>query len=138
MNLNEFAAGARKAIFDDLANGREPSQGAFDAHLLAEARAKGSPQVGTTRYEPDAVHFEFVYSERGASATIVTVSVAPPERIVFLPVPEWVIESIWQGDVSGSFHFESDAQRLLAALSSELEAEANAKWFQPQAPKRRE
>jgi len=55
-----------------------------------------------------------------------------------LPVPEWVVESIWQGDVAGSFHFERDAKRLLASFEQELEPDDNQKYFGPQMAKRRE
>ena len=57
---------------------------------------------------------------------------------MFLPVPDWVIESIWQGEISGSYHFESDAKALVEAFQAELSAENNPKWFLPQAAKRRE
>ncbi len=138
MTLNEFAAGIRRTIFDELRDGREPSQGSFDAATLKAGKVKGTPQVGTTRYEPSAIHLEFIFPDPTSSATILTVTVAPPERIVFLPVPEWVIESIWQGDVDGSYHFESDAKRLLEGLAKETEPEANLKWFGPRQAKRRE
>lgn len=81
---------------------------------------------------------EFIYSDPASSAMILTVTLEPPERIVFLPVPDWVVESIWQGEVTGSAHFESDAIRLVQAFEQELREEANARWFEPQPPKRRE
>ena len=138
MPLNEYAAQLRRRLFDDLKSGTAPSSGKYDESLLKEGRAKGEPQVGTTRYEPGAIHFEFVYPDRAGSTLILTVSVDPPERIVFLPVPDWVVESIWQGDIDGSYHFESDAKTLMESLRGELEPEANAKWFGPRQPKRRE
>lgn len=138
MTLNAYAAKLRLSLFDDLKAGRAPSLGDFDALLLAEARTKGSPLVGTTRYSPDALWFEFIFSDPTSSAVIVTVRVDSPERIVFLPVPSWVIETIWQGDVDGSYHFESHAQEHLAELAREIEPEPNLKWFGPRPPKRRE
>lgn len=138
MTLNAYAAKVRLNLFDDLKSGREPSVGQCDTGLLAEARVKGTPQVGTTRYTPDAIYFEFIYSDPTSTAIIVTVKVDAPERIVFLPVPQWVIETIWQGDIDGSYHFESDARRLLADFEGGLEPSANLKWFGPRAPKRRE
>lgn len=138
MTLNAYAAKLRLSLFDDLKAGRDPSAGEFDSGLLAEARAKGAPQVGTTRYTPDAIWQEFIFSDPSSSAIIVTVRVPAPERIVFLPVPSWVIETIWQGDVDGSFHFASHARELLAELDRETEPQANLKWFGPRPPKRRE
>jgi hypothetical protein len=138
MSLNQYAAEHRLAIFEELRGGREPSQGRFDAAIFKEARSKGAPQMGTTRYAPDAIVFEFIYPDPLSTAMILTVSIQPPERIVFLPVPSWVVENIWQGDIAGTYHFESDAQRLVEDLRSELAPEANLKWFGPQPAKRRE
>lgn len=138
MGLNQYAAETRLAIFADLKAGKEPSLGAFDASLLREAKTKGTPLVGTTRYEPDRIHFEFIYPDPKSTATIVTVTLESPERIIMLPVPEWVVESIWQGEISGSYHFESDAKRLVEAYLLQLEAPSNQKWFGPQPAKRRE
>jgi len=136
--LNTYAAQAKRALLDDLLAGRDPSQGTFDPALLKEARTKGQPQMGTTRFEPDALILEFIFPETAGGTVVFPVRLASPERIVFLPVPSWVIENIWQGDVAGSYHFESDAQRLLAEFEAELGPEANQKWFTPQAAKRRE
>lgn len=138
MTLNVYAAERRRAVFDALRAGQDPPFGSFDADALREARMKGVPQVGATRYEPNAVHFEFIFPDPSSTSAIVTVTIEPPERIVFLPVPEWVIENIWQGDIDGSYQFESQAQMHLAALAKELEPESNLKWFGPRQPKRRE
>lgn len=138
MTLNQFAAERRLAIFEDLRAGLEPREGSFDSTLLKEARAKGAPQMGTTRYLPHEIAFEFIYPDPHSTATILAVRLAPPERIVFLPVPTWVVENIWQGDIAGTHHFESDAIRLLRELEDELTAEGNLKWFEKQAAKRRE
>ncbi|MCC7434051.1 MAG: hypothetical protein IT363_05150 [Methanoregulaceae archaeon] len=138
MTLNAYAAKVRLSLFDDLKAGRDPGSGSWDATQLAEARAKGSPQVGTTRYTPDALWFEFIYSGPTSTPIIVTVKVPAPERIVFLPVPDWVIETIWQGDIDGSYHFESHARSLVQQFADVLEPHANLVWFGPRAPKRRE
>lgn len=126
------------AIFEELKAGLAPSKGSFDPTVLKEARAKTGPQVGTTRYEPSCIHFEYIYSDPKTTASIVTVTVESPERIVFLPVPEWVIESIWQGEISGSYHFESDSRRLVEGFKSQLEPDRNLLLFGPQPAKRRE
>jgi len=94
--------------------------------------------MGTTRYEPNAIHFEFIYPDSKSSSTVLTVTLEPPERIVFLPVPDWVVENIWQGSIAGTHHFESEAQRLVDEFKADLMPGPNGKWFEPQAPKRRE
>jgi hypothetical protein len=137
MSLNQYAAECRLAIFDDLKHGREP-QGNFDPIHLKEARMKGSPQMGTTRYEPHLIAFEFIYPDPTSTALVLTVTIEPPERIVFMPVPSWVVENIWQGDIAGTHHFESDARRLIGELDAELAPGVNEKWFGPQLAKRRE
>jgi hypothetical protein len=138
MTLNAYAAAKRLAIFDELKQGLPPSEGAFDQAVLADGKVKGDPQMGSTRYEADAIFVEFIYPDPKTTSTILTVRLTPPERIVFLPVPSWVVENIWQGDIAGTFHFESDARRLYGELGAELEPEANLKWFGPQMAKRRE
>lgn len=138
MTLNAYAAERRLALLEDLRAGRDPSEGSFDVATLEEGRAKGEPQLGATRFEPDAIWLEFIFPDPQRSATVLTIRLDPPERIVFLPVPEWVVESIWQGDVAGSYQFESRARELVANFVTELEPGANRKWFDPQPPKRRE
>ena len=60
--------------------------------------------------------------------------VDPPERIVRMPVPEWVVESVWQGEVDGSYHFESHAYALLEAFTASLDPEENARRFKGRMP----
>lgn len=138
MKLNTYAADIRLQIFDELKSGGSPTVGEFDAAVLEEGKKKGATQMGTTRFEPNAIVYEFLYSAANVAATVFTVRVASPERIVFLPVPEWVVESIWQGEIDGSFHFESEAMALLSRFSEELDPVANAKWFEKRMAKRRE
>lgn len=138
MNLNAYVAAKRLAIFDELKGGLAPSEGTYDEAALAEGRVKGQPQMGATRYEPRAIFVEFIYPDPQTTSTILTIKLDPPERIVFLPVPSWVVESIWQGEIAGSFHFESDAMRLVDEFKTELTEEGNPKWFGPQMAKRRE
>ncbi len=113
------------------------SSGRFDEALFREAKDKGQPQMGATRFTARTVIHEFIYTMPGKSL-VFSVEVDSPERIVFLPVPEWVIENIWQGSIDGSFHFERDAQRLVEDLQRETTETQNEKWFGPQAAKRRE
>jgi hypothetical protein len=130
MNLNEYAATARLKILSELQAGLSPSQGTYSEERLKDARSKGrSPQMGTTRYEPNAIHFEFIYQDPQGAPVVLSVHLDAPERIVFMPVPSWVLESIWQGDISGSPHFESDANRLLEEFRELLTPETNAELF---------
>jgi hypothetical protein len=138
MGLNQFVAERRRRIFDDLRAGRTPSEGAFDEAILREARAKGEPQMGSARLAPHTIELEFIYPDPRGASTVVVVRLDPPERIVFMPVPSWVVESIWQGEIAGSHHFESDARALLRAFEAQLEPEANATLFGRQEPTRRE
>ncbi|MBX3120151.1 MAG: hypothetical protein KF784_13885 [Fimbriimonadaceae bacterium] len=138
MPLNAYAAEKRLMIFEQLKQGLPPSEGEFDEQTFLDAKVKGLPQMGTTRYEPQAIYLEFIYPDPQGGSAIVTVKLDAPERIIFLPVPEWVIESIWQGDIDGSYHFESDAQALVAKFEAELTADGNEKWFGKQMAKRRE
>jgi hypothetical protein len=138
MQLNAYAAQKRLALFEEIRNGQNPSEGTFDEAVLREGRTKGQPQVGSTRYEPYAIILEFIFHDPRGATVIFPVRLEVPERIVFLPVPNWVVENIWQGDIDGMYHFESEARRLLALFSEELEPEKNAVWFGPRAAKRRE
>lgn len=138
MALNGFVAEKRGHLFGELLAGKTPSEGDFDPAVHAEGKAKGSPQLGATRFEPDAVVFEFIYPAEAGTSTILSVKIAAPERIVFLPVPPWVVESIWQGEVDGSYYFESEARQVLADFAQQLEEVANRRWFGPRSPKRRE
>ena len=138
MNLNAFAAERRLFFFEELKRGWPPTDADFDEAVFKEGKVKGQPQMGTTRYEPHSIIFEFIYPDAQTTATVLSVRIKSPERIVFLPVPEWVIETIWQGDIDGSFHFESEAKKLVAGLQSELEPGANEKWFGKREPVRRE
>lgn len=129
MRLNQYVAEKRLAIFDDLKKGLAPREGTYDEHLLADAKVKSQPQLGSTRYEPQAIHIEFIYPDAATSASVLTVSLSSPERIVFMPVPGWVVESIWQGEIDGSYHFESEAMTLLQEFERQLSPERNPELF---------
>lgn len=134
MILGAFAAESRLAILEALKAGLEPPTGEFDPELLKEARTKGAPQLGTTVFYPDRIVLEYIFPDPQRAATVLSVTVAAPERIVFMPVPEWVVESIWQGEVNGSYHFESHAAELLQRFADQLGAEANAEVFAGKRP----
>lgn len=138
MSLNEFVAERKRAIHAALLAGEPPPEGEFDEQVFLAGKEKGEPQVGAARFSAASIALEFIYPEAGGVATVLTVTLPSPERIVHMPIPGWVVESVWQGEVAGSFHFESDAHRLLADFAAELEFKANAKWFEPARPKHRE
>lgn len=137
-NLSSYVGRLKRELWEDIKSNREPRVGEFDAALLANLRSKEAVQIGTATFRPDRITLEFLFPEASGVPTILSVSIAPPERIVFLPVPEWVIETIWQGDVDGSFHFESDANKLLDKFLKLVTAEENKPLFEKQLAKRRE
>src|SRR5688500_20315769 len=110
MTLSAFSAEKRKNIYDALSNGQPPPVGDFSETLFKDGKDKSKPQMGATRYEPSTIIFEFIYPDPLGAPILLSVRLDAPERIVFMPVPSWVVESIWQGEVSGSYHFGSDAQ----------------------------
>jgi hypothetical protein len=138
MTLNQYSAERRLRILDELRKGLPPAEGEYDEALWREGKVKGDPQMGTTRYEPFSIVFEFIFPDPSTNATVLCVRLTPPERIVFLPVPPWVIESIWQGEIDGTHHFESEAYQVFEEFRKELEPEANRKWFEPRPPIGRE
>lgn len=129
MNLRETTAELRLQIMEDLVARRNPRHGAWDAEVLAATKDRGTPQIGSTNYDPHAINFEFIFLSKGAAPIILRVRVPTEKRIVFLPVPSWVIESIWQGEVSGSYHFEPDAEALVQAFAECLAPENNVAIF---------
>jgi hypothetical protein len=134
----EWAAKKKMGIFQRLLEGKPPEEGDYDETVLREAFDKRPPQVGSTRFEPNAVICEFVFPDPETRATVFSVRLTPPERIVFLPVPRWVIQDIWQGEVVGAYCFESEARQFVEELVRDLDPEANARFFLPQPPIRRE
>ncbi len=137
MTLNEYAANLRKQILEDLRAGKPPSVGSFSLEVLKAGLASGAPQMGTTRYEPQEICLEFIFAGQPANSTVFEVQVSSPERIVWMPVPAWVIEQVWEGEVTGSFHFESTAKEMVEDVVSSLQPEANMVGFGVTQPKRR-
>lgn len=135
--LGTYIATRKREIFEDLSSGKEPRIGRFDVSVLGQVRDLGTPQMGTTVFSPGLIKQEFIYRDGGMNV-VFTVEMDPPERIVFMPVPVWVLQTIWQGEVDGSYRFESEAAALLENFSNELEAEPNALWFEKRLPTTRE
>jgi hypothetical protein len=129
MTLSAFSAKKRSRLFEALSDGRPPPEGEFSEAIFKEGKDKSKPQMGATRYEPNAIVFEFIYPDPIGAPILLSVRLEAPERIVFMSVPSWVVESIWQGEVSGSYHFESDANRLVAEFQANLLPESNSESF---------
>lgn len=139
MTLTEFTATRKRDVYERILDSRElPESVKVDEAKLKAARESKSVQLGSTSYTPDQILFELIYQDHQGQPAILSVAMDAPSRIVYMPVPGWVVENIWQGDVSGSYHFESDALAMVQQLQRQLEPEANAALFGPQAPKRRE
>lgn len=129
MSLYEFAAEKKRAIYADLLAGKDPSQGTFDPEVLAEGRRKGDPQIGSEIYSQNEIELQFIFPEAGNSATILSVTIPSPERIVYLTVPKWVVISVWQGEVYGTYAFESDAKRMVQEFLDTLDPQTNPNHF---------
>jgi hypothetical protein len=139
MTLREFAVERQRSIFEALQHGLQPPTGIFDEETLRECLRRKQVQTGTTRYRPDRLLFEFIFHEPSLGPAVLTVAVETPEPLVYMPVPEWVVEDVWQGEVTGSFRFESEARLLLQAFSESIFSEANRAYFADrQPPKSRE
>ena len=138
MTLSEYLAATKRAIHADLVKGDSPKLGKYDEDALAMLRSRGEPQMGVTVLKPENVRFEFIYPHSDGSVELLAVDLQPPERIVFMPVPAWVIETIWQGSIDGSHHFESDAKRLQHELLESMKPLQNKKLFARHQPKRKE
>ncbi|MBX3097666.1 MAG: hypothetical protein KF812_12480 [Fimbriimonadaceae bacterium] len=136
MTISEFVARTKRKILEDLRSNQPPSVGRFDANALEEAKRLGEVRIGTHQIQPYSVTLEFLFGKE--SPSVVTIEVDTPERVVFLPIPDWVIENIWQGDIDGSAHFESHANKLVHGFLAKLTPEANPAEFAPRPPRRRE
>ena len=137
LNLNSFASDMRLKILSELKAGLPPSIGEYSDAQWKEARSKGQPQLGTTRYEPNGLVVEFIFPDPQTASTVLAVRIPSLERIVFMPVPSWVVESIWEGEINGSFQFESEANQMLAEFESKLSETENPALFGPKAPTKR-
>jgi len=136
--LNVFVAEKKRKLFEELRRGEFPSEGEYSQETVIAGREKGDVQIGTTRYAPDHLILEFTYADPLGASLILPIKIIPPERIVFLPVPAWVIETIWQGEISGRYTFESEARQYLAQLEAQIEPQANLALFAPPGPKRKD
>ncbi len=130
MTLREFVRQQIQQIYEALQQGQAPPVGEYDATTLRECMRRATVQIGTTHYRPDSVLLEFIFTEPSLGPAILTVRVPTPEPIVYMPVPDWVIEDVWQGEVTGSFRFASEAQILLKKLHNQIFSETNILYFE--------
>ncbi|MGQ9657035.1 MAG: hypothetical protein ACUVV1_03905 [Fimbriimonadales bacterium] len=139
MTLREFVRAQIETIFDALKASSAPPVGEYDPAVLRECLRRAQPQVGASRFLPDAVVLEFIFQDPSLGPAVLSVRVPTPEPIVYMPVPDWVVEDVWQGDVTGSFRFLSEAEQLLAAFREQVFTERNRAYFEkPDLPKRRD
>jgi len=139
MTLREFVRDHIQMIFDALKAGGSPPIGECDPAQLKECLRRATPQVGATHFQPDAIVLEFIFQDASLGPAVLSVRVPTPEPIVYMPVPDWVIEDVWQGDVTGSFRFRSEAERLLEAFREQVFTERNRTYFEKSdLPKRRD
>lgn len=133
-----YSAGQKREIFDALRQGETPPIGHFDEEIWRSGKEKGEVQMGTTVFLPGKITYEFIYQDPNGAHLVLGVEVEPPERVVFMPVPKWVVENIWQGEINGSFVFESEARAMMANLEESLTAAGNLPLFAPPGPKRKD
>ncbi len=139
MTLREFVKQQMEQVFSALKAGNPPPVGEYDTTVLKECLRRAQVQVGTTRYAPDAITLEFIFQDPSLGPAVLSVRIAAPEPIVYMPVPDWVIEDVWQGDVTGSFRFRSEAEQLLEAFREQVFGAGNRAHFEkPDLPKRRD
>ncbi|MDI9634780.1 hypothetical protein QPK87_37895 [Kamptonema cortianum] len=129
LKLSVFAAEKKTQIFENLLAGLPPAEGKFDEETWAIARKKEKPQMGVTTYSQNSMSFEYIFQDPLGSSVVLSVDLDSPERIVYLPIPDWVVCNIWQGDVSGSYVFESEAKEAMERLRHLLSPEENESIF---------
>lgn len=134
LQLTPYVAELKRRVYDGLMSGNPPEGARFDARVFESARDLGQPQMGASVFSPSEVRLEFIYRNSLGANVVVSFEFDAPERIVFMPVPVWVVQTIWQGEVDGSYRFESEAAELLRRFEEECSAGTNDKWFESQLP----
>ncbi len=139
MTLREFVREQIETTFAALKAGNPPPIGEYDPAALRECLRRAQTQVGASQFLPDAVVLEFIFQDASLGPAVLSVRIPAPEPIVYMPVPDWVVEDVWQGDVTGSFRFLSEAERLLEAFRQQVFTERNRAYFEkPDLPRRRD
>ncbi|MGQ9881576.1 MAG: hypothetical protein ACUVSV_12050 [Armatimonadota bacterium] len=131
MTLREFVNATRKQVLDALLHKQPPPIGHFDPKRFEEAVQMREVQMGGTRYTPHSVILEFVFLHDNPGAPLILcVEVDTPEPVVFMPVPEWVQEDVWQGEVKGTFRFRSEAEQLIGSFRHHVLECDNPHYFE--------
>lgn len=139
MTLREFTNVTRKQILDALQHKLPPPIGHFDRRTFEDAVQMREVQMGCTRYTPHSVVLEFVFlHDTPGAPLILCVEVDAPEPVVFMPVPEWVQEDVWQGEVKGTFRLRSEAERMIESFRRQVLEEDNTHYFDQRPVPRRE
>ena len=117
MTPYEWAVGRRRTLLETLKAGKRPDDATFDAGAVEAALAKGVPREGAIRFLPDAAIVE------------VHVAFAGSAPAIWMAVPDWVVENVWQGEVTGRHLFESQARAALDRVAAGILPEPNAAAF---------
>lgn len=139
VTLREFTNATRKQILDALQRKQAPPIGHFDQKTFEEAMQMREVQMGSARYTPRSVVLEFIFLHDNPGAPLILcVEVDTPEPVVFMPVPDWVQQDVWQGEVKGTFRLRSEAERLMEAFRHHVLEEENLHYFEDRPAPRRE
>ncbi len=139
MTLREFTNTARVQILEALQRKQPPPIGHFDRKAFEEAMQMREVQMGSAHYTPRSVVLEFVFWHDAPGAPLIfSVEVDAPEPIVFLPVPDWVQQDVWQGEVKGTFRLRSEAERMIEAFRQHVLEGENLHYFEERPAPRRE
>ncbi|MCS6949110.1 MAG: hypothetical protein NZ520_01480 [bacterium] len=139
MTLREFTNAARKQILEALQHKQPPPIGHFDRKAFEEAMQMREVQMGSAHYTPRSVVLEFVFwHDTPGAPLILSVEVETPEPVVFLPVPDWVQQDVWQGEVKGTFRLRSEAEQMLETFRRHVLEGENLHYFEERPAPRRE
>jgi len=139
MTLREFTNTTRKQVFEALQHKTPPPIGHFDLKTFEEAIQLRQVQMGGAHYTPHSVVLEFVFLHDSPGAPLIlSVEVETPEPVVYMPVPEWVQEDVWQGEVKGTFRLRSEAERMLSDFRHHVLECDNPHYFDERPAPRRE
>lgn len=139
MTLREFTNASRKQILHALQHKQAPPFGHYDRKTFEEAVQMREVQMGSAHYTPHSVILEFIFLHDNPGAPLIlSVEVDTPEPVVFMPVPDWVQQDVWQGEVKGTFRLRSEAGQMIEAFRQHTLEEQNLHYFEERPISRRE
>jgi len=139
MTLREFTNTTRRQILEALQHKQPPPVGRFDQKTYEEAMQMREMQMSSAHYTPHSVILEFLFWHDNPSAPLILcVEVDTPEPVVFMPVPDWVQQDVWQGEVKGTFRLRSEAEQLIEAFRHHVLECKNPDYFEERPAPRRE